>query len=81
MLKINTILHTKDGARIGNAIITGIEDNYYEITTDLGNKVKFTEHEIDKHFNIAWSHFTKEKHGYSCEEIQDIMSSQHKYKV
>ena len=55
VLDINTILHTKDGRKIGNAIVTGRDGYYWEITTDYGNKVRFTSEKIDGLFNIAWS--------------------------
>lgn len=81
VLNINTILHTKDGSKIGNAIVTGREGYYWEITTDYGNKVKFTSEEIDEHFNIAWSNCSKENEGYDCQEMQEMMSSDHKHRV
>ena len=80
-LDINTILHTKDGGKIGNAIVTGREGYYWEITTDYGNKVRFTSEEIDEHFNIAWSNYSKEIEGYDCQEMQEMMSSDHKHRV
>ena len=51
VLNINTILHTKDGSKIGNAIVTGRDGYYWEITTDYGNKVKLTSEEIDEQFD------------------------------
>ena len=81
VLNINTILHTKDGSKIGNAIVTGRDGYYWEITTDYGNKVKFTSEEIEEHFNIAWSNMSKEIDGYSCQEMQEMMSSDHKHRV
>lgn len=80
-LNINTILHTKDGSKIGNAIVTGREGYFWEITTDYGNKVKFTSEEIDKLFNIAWFNYSKDNHDYDCQEMQDFMSSNHKHRV
>lgn len=80
-LNINTILHTKDGSKIGNAIVTGREGFYWEITTDYGNKVKLTSEEIYKCFNIAWSNVSKEIDGYSCQEMQEMMSATHKHRV
>ena len=81
VLDINTILHTKDGSKIGNAIVTGRDGYYWEITTDYGNKVKLTSEEIDEQFNIAWSHYSKENEGYDCREMQEMMSSAHKHRV
>lgn len=81
ILNINTILHTKDGSKIGNAIVTGRDGYYWEVTTDYGNKVKFTIEEIDECFNIAWLKYDKEIEGYSCQEMQEMMSSDHKNRV
>lgn len=81
ILNTNTILHTKDGSKIGNAIVTGREGFYWEITTDYGNKVKLTSEEIDEYFNIAWSNMSKEIDGFSCKEIQEMMSDTHKHRV
>jgi hypothetical protein len=78
ILNINTILHTKDGSKIGNAIVTGKEDCYWELTTDYGNKVKFKDEEIYEYFDIAWLNYSKEKDGYDCQEMQLRMSSTHK---
>lgn len=81
VLDINTILHTKDGRKIGNAIVTGREGYYWEITTDYGNKVKLTSEEIDDLFYIAWLNCSKENEGYDCREMQEMMSSAHKHRV
>lgn len=81
ILNINTILHTKCGSVIGNAIVTGHEGYYWEVTTDYGNKVRFTIEEIDIYFNIAWSNYSKEVEGYNCQEMQEMMSSDHKHRV
>lgn len=81
ILNINTILHTKSGSKIGNAIVTGRDGYYWEITTDYGNKVKFTSEEIDEFFNIAWVNCSKEIEGYNCQEMQEIMGSEHKHRV
>ena len=66
VLDINTILYTKDGRKIGNAIVTGREGYYWEITTDYGNKVRLTSEKIDELFNIAWLNYSKENEGYDC---------------
>ena len=81
VLDINTILHTKDGRKIGNAIVTGREGYYWEITTDYGNKVRLTSEEIYELFNIAWLNYSKENEGYDCREMQEMMSSDHKHRV
>ena len=81
VLDINTILHTKDGRKIGNAIVTGREGHYWEITTDYGNKVKLTSEKIDEFFYIAWLNYSKENDGYDCREMQEMMSSDHKHRV
>lgn len=78
---INTILHTKDGRKIGNAIVIGIEGVYFKLKTDYGNNVLFTKEEITELFYIAFSDFKKETHGYSFEEMQELCSSEHKHRV
>lgn len=81
ILDINTILHTKDGSKIGNAIVTDKKDFCWELTTDYGNKVNFTEKEIENYFNIAWFNYSKEIEGYDCQEMQEMMSFDHKHAV
>lgn len=86
---INTILHTKDGAKIGNAIVIGVENkelkgrtaSVWEIKTDYGNIVHFTDAEVEEFFKIAWSNCTNEKDGYTCDEMQKIQQKEHKYAV
>jgi uncharacterized protein YlaI len=80
-LDINTILHTKDGTKIGNGIIIGRIQFYWEVTTDYGNKVQLTAEQIEERFVIAWSHYKKEIHMYSCDEMQEMMSADHKHRV
>lgn len=80
-LNINTILHTRDGGKIGNAIVTNREGYYWEVTTDYGNKVMLTAGEIDELYKIAWFNHEKEIEGYDCGEMQEMMSSGHKHRV
>ena len=80
VLSINTILHTKDGSKIGNAIVTRRNGCHWEVTTDYGHKAILTSEEIDEFFNIAWSNYSKEIDGYSCQEMQEMMSSDHKHR-
>jgi hypothetical protein len=80
-LDINTILHTKDGRRIGNAIIIKREGYYWTVKTDYGSEVMLTSEEIDELFYIAYSNLNKETDGYSCEETQAMMQSDHKHRV
>lgn len=80
-LNINTILHTKDGSKVGNAIVTEKQGYYWKITTDYGNKLKLTSKEIHFFFKIAWSDYSKEIDGFDCQEMQEMMSSSHKYRV
>jgi hypothetical protein len=80
-LKINTILHTKDGGKIGNAIITGKIDKTWAVKTDYGNVVFLTTDEIGSLFNIAWYNSSKEVEGYTCQEKQEIMANNHKHRV
>jgi len=51
-LRINTILHTKDGCKIGNAIIIDKNDEYNVVKTDYGNVVKLTDKEVFDYFHI-----------------------------
>ncbi len=81
-LKLNTILHTKDGRKVGNAIITAEKNGLFEITTDYGNKLtNFTSNQIHEWFYIAWVDINKELDYYTCEEMQEYVASNHKYKV
>ena len=80
-LGFNTILHTKDGSKIGNAIVTGSDGRFWVLTTDYGNKVRLTDIEISKLFKIAWLNYSKEIEGYDCKEMQEMMSSDHKHRV
>lgn len=80
-LGINTILHTKDGSYVGNAIVTEKRGREWQITTDYGNKLWMTREEIDKYFKIAWSNCSIEVEGYTCQDMQDMMSSDHKHRV
>ena len=59
--KTNTVLHTKDGRKIGNAIIVSDKGLYYTIKTDYGTVKKFTEGELDELFYVAYDDFTEEE--------------------
>jgi hypothetical protein len=74
--EINTILHTKDGRKIGNAIIIGKDGEYNIIKTDYGNECKFTDKEIRECFYIAHSNFTDEQKKRMIEVF-----GKHKYSV
>ncbi len=52
MLKANTILYTKDGRKIGNAIITKPEGAISHVKTDYGNSLKLTSDQIYDMFYI-----------------------------
>ena len=80
-LKTNTILHTKDGRKIGNAIIIGKEGDYWLVKTDYGNVTRLTTEEIHELFYIAWVDFTKENEGRTCEEMQMISAFDHKHRA
>lgn len=58
---INTILHTKDGRKIGNAIVISNEGIYNNVKTDYGNEVRLTDREIDELFYVAYSEFSEEE--------------------
>lgn len=81
ILDINTILHTKDGRKIGNAIVIGREQYHWILKTDYGNELKMTSEEIEECFYIAYSDFTEETHGRTCGEMQEMMSEDHKHRV
>ncbi len=55
MLKIvkNTLLATKDGRKIGNAIIFNIEGEVYHAVTDYGNVLRLLKSEIDEWYHIG----------------------------
>lgn len=58
MIKTGTVLHTMDGRKIGNAVITGSEQHealgrIYSIRTDFGNTTQFTRPELDMLFYIS----------------------------
>ena len=73
---INTVLHTKDGRKIGNAIIIGKDDKYNIIKTDYGNECKFTDEEIKECFYVAYSELTDEEKEYMRETV-----GEHKHSV
>jgi hypothetical protein len=82
VMDINTILHTKDGRKIGNAIITGREGYFWKIKTDYGNEIKqLTTEEVEEMFYIGWEDYTKEIDGHTCQQMQEMMSSDHKHRV
>jgi len=76
LFDVNTVLHTKDGRQIGNAIITGKDDKYNIIKTDYGNECKFTDEEIKECFYIAYADLTEEEKVYMRETI-----GEHKHSV
>lgn len=57
-----TILRTKDGRKVGNAVITGrcfsmkSVDDLYLIRTDVGNEVRVTDEEICEMFHTVYSY-------------------------
>ena len=75
IIDINTILHTKDGRKIGNAIIIGRSGYYWIVKTDYGNELKLTEEEIRNAFYIAF------KDEDNTEELQEYCQLDHKHKV
>lgn len=50
---INYNLLTKDGRRIGNALVVGHDFGHLQIITDYGNSVIMKEEDIDKYFYIG----------------------------
>lgn len=53
MRKINTILHTKDGSVIGNAIIINVLGADYSVKTDYGDVLKLSEKELLMMFKVS----------------------------
>jgi uncharacterized protein YcsI (UPF0317 family) len=47
---VNTVLHTKDGRQIGNAIVINHITDFNIIKTDYGHTCKFTDDEIESFF-------------------------------
>lgn len=74
LLKINTILHTKDGRQIGNAIVIGHHERFNIIKTDYGNELKLTTEEINEQFYIAYTNMSASDKKYMREIRGD-----HKY--
>lgn len=80
-LDINTILHTKNGYVIGNAIIIEIKNSsllkekIYKILTDYGNESKLTEKEIKEYFHEITIKATKDHKNYIKKDINDFKSS------
>ena len=67
-IKAGAILHTKDGRKIGNAIITGLgEDGMFEVKTDYGNTVKYSQEEIDNNFWVAYTDLPDDQRQYATE--------------
>ncbi len=80
-LGVNTILHTKDGRKIGNGIIVQYKNGFWKIRTDYGNIVTMTIQELESTFYIAYEDLTIENAGMTCNEAQKMMSSNHKHRV
>jgi hypothetical protein len=53
MYPINTLLQTKDGRIIGNAIIAEHQEEFNIIKTDYGNPVMLNDKEVNKLFFIG----------------------------
>jgi hypothetical protein len=52
-LKTNTVLYTKDGSMVGNAIVLSKEDSSYLIKTDYGNLMRLHINEIKDLYTIG----------------------------
>ncbi len=68
---INTVLHTKDGRKIGNAIIIDKEGIYNVIKTDYGNECKFRDKEIEEYFWVAYSGLDTFQKEYATEMTEE----------
>lgn len=76
LFNVNTVLHTKDGRIIGNAIIIGHEDKFNIVKTDYGNTCRLTDKEIKEWFYTAYSDSSEEEIQYMRETI-----GEHKHSV
>lgn len=56
----NTVLHTKDGRKIGNAIIIDNEGRFNLVKTDYGSETKLTDEEIEELFYIGFEDLSEE---------------------
>lgn len=52
-MELNTILFTKDGRVIGNAIVIKNEGGFNEVKTDYGNTCVMSDKEIEEVFYIS----------------------------
>lgn len=50
MLELNTVLYTKDGRKIGNAIVIKIDREIITIKTDYGNNLTMTYRDVEDLF-------------------------------
>lgn len=75
LFEVNTVLHTKDGRLVGNAIIVGKDEKYNIIKTDYGNTIKCTDNDVLDMFYIAYSNLTIEEKEYI------LKWGKHKYAV
>ena len=74
-MKINTVLLTKDGRKIGNAIIIGKRNNYNIVKTDYGNECGLTDAEVEELFYIANTNLTpttKHKNAVTVKNISEL---------
>lgn len=68
MLPINTVLYTKDGRKVGNALIVGVESSVttpelvYHCITDYGALTKFWESDLERFFTIGQLCYDDHKH-------------------
>ena len=60
-MKVNTVLHTKDGRKIGNAIIIGNEGKFNLVKTDYGTETKLTDEEVQELFYVGYSDLSIEE--------------------
>ena len=74
-LEIKTILHTKDGRKIGNAVIIGKDGYRWTVKTDYGNTLKMTSQEIHSFFHIAFLDSPDPK------AVMEMMQKDHKHLV
>ncbi len=66
---LNTILLTKDGRIIGNAIIVGFAKDRYKVKTDYGNIVELREDDINNLFYIAFENLPETEKAFAKQSV------------
>lgn len=89
-LKVNSILYTKDGRKIGNALIIAtrnsehIKEKIYDAITDYGNTLSLTKREVKEYYHKDVGKASKDHKHYVKKMIThkfDIKSSSNFHEV